>query len=257
MMQASAELLGVRISCLSLGELTEQALRAVERTGPSVVFACANPHSLVMAYHDLLFYGALQDATQVVADGIGVTLLAKVVGVPIGPRITGTDYFRGVMHRLVERGGGRVYFCGSTPHVLDRIAQRFARDYPTLTLCGTYAPPFGEWSEAENERILDAINVAEPDVLWIGMTAPKQEKWVYRARRRLRAPVIGSIGAVFDFYAETHPRAPQWMCRAGIEWVYRLLREPARMWRRNFVSTPVFVAQVFWEHGLKQRFNMK
>lgn len=94
------------------------------------------------------------------------------------------------------------------------------------------------------------IQEARPDVLWVGMTAPKQEKWVEENRRQLDVAVIGSIGAVFDFYAGTHPRAPQWICKMGIEWMYRVIREPRRMWRRNFISSPKFVALVIWRHLL-------
>ena len=96
-----------------------------------------------------------------------------------------------------------------------------------------------------------SINDADPDVLWVGMTAPKQEKWVEANRHQLHAPVIASIGAVFDFYAGINPRAPQWMCTLGIEWLYRLLREPRRMWRRTFISAPKFVALVIWRHVLR------
>ena len=95
-----------------------------------------------------------------------------------------------------------------------------------------------------------SINGADPDVLWVGMTAPKQEKWVEANRHHLSAPVIGSIGAVFDFYAGVNPRAPQWMCKLGIEWLYRLLSNPRRMWRRTFISAPKFVALVIWRHVL-------
>jgi N-acetylglucosaminyldiphosphoundecaprenol N-acetyl-beta-D-mannosaminyltransferase len=95
-----------------------------------------------------------------------------------------------------------------------------------------------------------SINDADPDLLWVGMTAPKQEKWVEENRHRLHAAVIASIGAVFDFYAGVNPRAPQWMCKLGIEWLHRLVREPRRMWRRTFISAPKFVALVIWRHLL-------
>jgi N-acetylglucosaminyldiphosphoundecaprenol N-acetyl-beta-D-mannosaminyltransferase len=88
-------------------------------------------------------------------------------------------------------------------------------------------------------------------VLWVGMTAPKQEKWVHANARALSVPVIGSVGAVFEFFAGTNPRAPQWMCTLGIEWLYRLMREPRRMWRRNFVSTPRFLRMVMMHHVLR------
>lgn len=241
-------LLGIPIDRKSIREGTEEALQAIDRSRPQVVFACANPHSLVVAQQDAHFHASLTHADFVVADGVGASLMARFVGIQIGPRITGTDYFQKVLGALQQRGSGRVFFFGSSQRVLDLITKRFAKDFPSLTLCGVLSPPFGTWSEVENHRMVKAINDAEPDVLWVGMTAPKQEKWVETNRRRLAVPVIGSIGAVFDFYAGTYSRAPKWVRNIGLEWAYRFIREPRRMWRRNFVSAPKFVWLVIRRH---------
>ena len=243
-------LLGVPVDRKSLEAATAEAVAAVQRRGPPVAFACANPHSLVAAQRDTAFRSALNNANLVVADGVGVTLMAKIVGVKIGPRITGTDYFFSVMHALEEHGAAKVFFFGSSPKVLARIKARMQSEFPNVKLCGILSPPFDRWSAEANSAMLETIKRADPDVLWVGMTAPKQEKWVEQNRHRLRAAVIASIGAVFDFYAGTNPRAPQWMCKLGIEWLYRLAREPRRMWRRTFVSAPKFVALVVWRHVL-------
>jgi N-acetylglucosaminyldiphosphoundecaprenol N-acetyl-beta-D-mannosaminyltransferase len=234
-------LLGIPIDRKSLQEVTEEAMKAIDRTISQRVLACANPHSLVVAQHDDRFHSALTHANQVVADGVGAVGMARIVGVEIGSRITGTDYFEAVLKALQARGGGRVFFFGSSVRVLDLIAQRFAGEFPTLTLCGIYSPPFGMWSVEENGRMVQVINDAKPDVLWVGMTAPKQEMWVEENRHNLNAPVIASIGAVFDFYAGTYARAPQWICRIGLEWAYRFMLEPRRMWKRNCVSAPKFL----------------
>lgn len=234
-------LLGIPVDRKSLAAVTEESLQAIGRKIPQRVFACANPHSLVIAQSDLSFRSALMQANLVVADGVGVTFIARLVGLHIGPRITGTDYFQAVLNSLQQRGRGRVFFFGSSPQVLDLIVKRFAADFPSLTLCGVLSPPFGSWSDEENRRMVQVINDARPDVLWVGMTAPKQEKWVEANRRQLNSPVIGSIGAVFDFYAGTFTRAPQWICRIGLEWAYRFMLEPRRMWKRNCVSAPKFL----------------
>lgn len=244
-------LLGIPIDRKSLAEVTEEALQAIDRRMSQRVFVCANPHSLVVAQHDGSFQTALTQANLVVTDGVGVSLMARLVGVQIGSRITGTDYFQAVLNALQQRGRGRVFFFGSSQRVLDLIAKRFAADFPALTLCGMYSPPFGLWNEEENRRMVQVINDAKPDVLWVGMTAPKQEKWVEANRRQLNTPVIGSIGAVFDFYAGTYARAPQWICRIGLEWAYRFILEPRRMWQRNCVSAPKFVWLVLRGHGLR------
>lgn len=244
----TAVLLGVRIDRKSLADATADALAAVEQGTPPIVFACANPHALVTAQTDGVFRSALNNASIIVADGVGVTLMARVARVKIGPRITGSDYFLSVMRSLSAQPGRRVFFFGSSSEVIERIAGRIEREFPSLTLCGTLCPPYRPWSADENRTMIASINSATPDVLWVGMTAPKQEKWVEENRHQLRVPVIGSVGAVFDYYAGMHPRAPRWVCSAGFEWAYRLAREPRRMWRRTFVSAPKFVALVLWLH---------
>jgi N-acetylglucosaminyldiphosphoundecaprenol N-acetyl-beta-D-mannosaminyltransferase len=243
-------LLGVPIDRKSLEAATAETLAAIEQRSPQVIFACANPHSLVTAERDPAFKLALNNASLVVADGVGVTMMARLAGVKVGPRITGSDYFRSIMEALAKRGTGRVFFFGSSPTALSRIADRMQRELPGVQLCGTLSPPFRWWSAEEDTAMVATINEADPDVLWVGMTAPKQEKWVEQNRHRIRAPVIASIGAVFDFYAGLNLRAPRWMCGLGIEWLYRLAREPRRMWRRSFVSAPKFVALVTWRHVL-------
>lgn len=241
-------LLGVRLGEQHLTALTREVLAAVNGAKTQIVFACVNPHSLVVAQSDAQFMDALNRAEHVVADGVGITSMSQLAGVRCGPRITGHDYFHSVSNALQNRGLGRVFFFGSSQQVLDRMAERFRIDFPALTVCGVHSPPFGAWSTVENTRILRTINEADPDVLWVGMTAPKQEKWVEENRKQLHVPVVGSIGAVFDFYAGTHPRSPEWVCRLGLEWAYRFIREPRRMWRRNFISAPKFVGMVLWRH---------
>jgi N-acetylglucosaminyldiphosphoundecaprenol N-acetyl-beta-D-mannosaminyltransferase len=241
-------LLDIPIDCKPLPVAVEDSFAAIEGQRPQVVFACANPHSLIVAQHDLGFQSALTQADLVVADGIGVLLMARLVGLQIGPRITGTDYFQAVLMALQKRGGGRVFFFGSSQRVLDFISKRFVIEFPSLTLCGTLSPPFGSWSDEENRQMVQVINAAKPDVLWVGMTAPKQEKWVEENRHGMTVPVIGSIGAVFDFYAGTYARAPQWICRIGFEWAYRFILEPRRMWQRTCVSAPKFLWLVLRRH---------
>ena len=221
-------LLDIPIDKKALSTVVNDSLTAIDER-KQITFVCANPHSMVVAQKDPFFKTAIRNASLVVADGIGVTLMAKLVNVDLGPRITGTDYFLSLMEALDVRGNGRVFFLGSSQEVLNKISERLKRDYPGLTLTGMISPPFRPCSSEENKRIIEAINSSSPDVLWVGMTAPKQEKWVEENKAKLNVPIIGSIGAVFDFYAGTYPRAPEWMCKIGIEWVYRLFKEPRRM----------------------------
>ena len=135
-----------------------------------------------------------------------------------------------------------VMFMGSSQKVLDLIVKRAAEVYPHLKVV-TYSPPYKpEFSDEDNKAIIDAINAADPDLLWIGMTAPKQEKWTYSHWDELNIHChVGTIGAVFDFFAGTVERAPMWWQRHGLEWLYRLLKEPKRMWRRYIIGNALFL----------------
>jgi N-acetylglucosaminyldiphosphoundecaprenol N-acetyl-beta-D-mannosaminyltransferase len=232
-------LLGVRIGTRSLGELVTAAQAAIASRRGWFVFACANPHSLVVARKDPKFREALEMADAVVADGVGCQWGAALSGVPIGPRITGSDFFASIMEAL-NRSHGRAYFFGSSDAVLGKLGTRVKRDFPRVNIA-MYSPPFRPWSDEENRKMIDDIHDFKPDVLWVGMTAPKQEKWVASNATALAVPVIGSIGAVFDYYAGVTHRAPQWLCKLGLEWLYRLPREPKRLWRRTIVSAPAFL----------------
>ncbi|MGB8337959.1 MAG: WecB/TagA/CpsF family glycosyltransferase [Burkholderiales bacterium] len=251
-MRDAGELLGIFIDRKKLQQAVTDAKNSIESREGKIVFACANPHSIVVAQHDSAFKDALNQASLTVADGVGVTIMAKFAGIDIGPRITGSDYFFAIMNMLAKQSNGRVFFFGSSRKVLDMVSARLAREYPSITLCGVISPPFGAWSELKNNKYIQQVNLAKPDVLWVGMTAPKQEKWARDYAAQLQVPVIGSIGAVFDFFAGTYPRAPRWMIACGIEWLYRFLKEPRRMWRRAFVSNPQFVWLVLWRHVLQR-----
>ena len=236
---SAPRLLGVPIDGRALAELVARAREAIQKREAPFVLACANPHSLVVARRDREFRRALETASAVIADGVGCQLGAVLSGVNIGPRITGSDFFRETM-RTVDAGAGRVFFLGSREPTLSKIVERVRRDFPHVE-AATLSPPFHAWSAQENEAIVAAVTAFAPDVLWVGMTAPKQEKWVAANVQRLDVPVIGSIGAVFDYYAGVTRRAPDWVCRIGLEWLYRLPREPRRLWRRTLVSAPLFL----------------
>jgi N-acetylglucosaminyldiphosphoundecaprenol N-acetyl-beta-D-mannosaminyltransferase len=232
-------MLGVRIGTRSLPELVSASEAAIRNRRAPFIFTCANPHSLVVARSDAEFRGALEGASAVVADGVGCTWTAALFGIAVGPRITGSHFFVSVM-TAVNRTGGKAFFFGSRDEVLSKLTERVKQNFPRIAVA-SLSPPFRQWSEQENAEMVEAIRQFAPDVLWVGMTAPKQEKWVAANATRLQVPVIGSIGAVFDYYAGVTTRAPQWICDLGLEWLYRLPREPKRLWRRTLVSAPLFL----------------
>ena len=144
--------------------------------------------------------------------------------------------------------GGKCFFMGSSEAVLQKIRENAAVKYPSV-IVETYSPPYKPvFSEEDNSLIIKAINSFNPDLLWIGMTAPKQEKWLHDNWPRLEIQChAGAIGAVFDFFAGTLQRAPENWQKAGLEWLYRFIKEPRRMWRRNLISNPIFVWLVLLE----------
>lgn len=208
--------------------------------------ACLNPHSYVSAQDDKKFAESLHDADWLVPDGAGIVLASRILRGRIRQRITGSDIFWGVQGLLNRGGGCSVFFLGSTEETLSIIQEKMALDYPGITVAGVYSPPYkSEFDKEDNVLMVEAVNRADADVLWVGMTAPKQEKWIYQNRALLNVKFIGAIGAVFDFYTGRIKRSHPLFQRLGLEWLPRLLQEPRRLWRRNFVSTPRFLMSLF------------
>jgi len=206
---------------------------------------CANPHSLEIARSDPLFRRSILEADIVTPDGAGIVLASKILKGSIKGRVTGSDIFRELSRQLNWEGGCRYFFLGSTDDNLSRIRGKMKKDFPKIDIAGTHSPSFQPvFSEEENKNILETINAAEPDVLWVGMTAPKQEKWIYMHREKLNVRFIGAVGAVFDFYIGTVKRSHPWFLEHGLEWLPRLLKEPQRLWYRNFISNPKFLLRV-------------
>lgn len=223
-----------------------------------VLINTVNAHSFNVAQKDKLFAKALKNGDYLIPDGASIIKACKWLKAKSQPkeRIAGWDLFVFEMQRLKERSkkeDGRclkVMFMGSSEKVLAKIRENAAVEYPTLDVV-TYSPPYKpEFSDEDNNAIIKAINDANPDLLWIGMTAPKQEKWTFQHWNELKIHChVGTIGAVFDFYAGTAKRAPQWWQDHSLEWLYRLLKEPKRMWRRYVLGNPLFVWNI-----VKERF---
>lgn len=217
-----------------------------------------NAHSFNRAQKDELFAEALANGDYLIPDGASIIKACKWLKAKSQPkeRIAGWDLFSFEMQKLNERSGQidgeklKVMFMGSSEKVLGLIRERAAKDYPNLEVI-TFSPPYKpEFSDEDNAAIIKAINEAKPDLLWIGMTAPKQEKWTYQHWNELNIHChVGTIGAVFDFYAGTAQRAPMWWQEHSLEWLYRLIKEPKRMWRRYVLGNPLFLWNVSKEKG--------
>jgi N-acetylglucosaminyldiphosphoundecaprenol N-acetyl-beta-D-mannosaminyltransferase len=201
-----------------------------------------NAHSYNVAKRDSQFLDALINSDVILPDGIGVVLGYRLINKKI-KKIAGADLFYYEMKRL-QKSKGSCFFMGSSEATLLKIRDRISKEFPAVQF-QTYSPPYKAiFSKTENEAMIQAVNNFQPDVLFIGMTAPKQEKWAYEHFNALEAKHVCCIGAVFDFYAGTVNRPPQWMINIGLEWFGRFINEPKRMWHRYLVSSPVIIKDV-------------
>lgn len=242
---------------LKLKDLSIIEFRDILRIIPDgkVLINTVNAHSFNIAQKDELFAKALKNGDYLIPDGASILMACKWLKTKSQPkdRIAGWDLFSFEMEKLEgrckrENVRGKVMFMGSSEKVLAKIRENAADNFPNLDVL-TYSPPYKpEFSEEENAAIVKAINDANPDLLWIGMTAPKQEKWTYQHWKELNIHChVGTIGAVFDFYAGTAKRAPKWWQDHSLEWLYRLCIEPKRMWRRYLLGNPLFLYNVLKE----------
>jgi N-acetylglucosaminyldiphosphoundecaprenol N-acetyl-beta-D-mannosaminyltransferase len=182
-----------------------------------------------------------------------VVYASRLLGGSIRSRTTGTDVFLDVSRALNDVGGS-CFFLGSTEETLAKIRAQMAARFPNVRIAGTYSPPFRpEFTSEDNRQMIEAINEAAPDVLWVGLTAPKQEKWIFEHRDELAVNFAGPIGAAFDFFVGNIKRAGPTMQNMGLEWLPRLLQEPKRLWRRTFVSGPKFLLRTLRYRAARTR----
>ena len=204
-------------------------------------YAClVNVHLVEAARRAPSVRTALQGAALNLPDGAPVAWLAGRLGRSRVARVTGSDLFAA----LCEAGRHRHFVLGTTPETLGRLVEAVQRDFPDTEICGVHSPPFRQLSELESIELAARVNAACPDIVWVGLGAPRQELWMRANRDRLRAPALIGVGAVFDYASGTKPRAPQWLQGAGLEWAHRLVTEPRRLWRRYLVTNTRFLAHV-------------
>ncbi|MCF6272421.1 MAG: WecB/TagA/CpsF family glycosyltransferase [Rhodobacteraceae bacterium] len=232
---APEPILGYAVEPRTIEGCAADIINHIKSDAPPAYLACLNTYSYVEAQKDKYFSAALHGAKWLVPDGAGILLASHG---KLKKRLTGDDIFSA----LSAAAPMRVFFMGASEQTLSKIAARFGDDYPQHTLAGMLSPPFKPaFSASDSAAMIKKINTARPDILWVGLTAPKQEKWLHAHIDRLDIRFAAGIGAVFDFYAGNTPRAPKWMQERGMEWLYRLLQNPRKLARRYLVSNPVFL----------------
>lgn len=230
------ELLGAPVDALTMNGVLDLADAAIERREPLLV-GVVNAAKLVQMRHNAELRQAVLDADVTLADGMSVVWAARLLGRPLPERVTGID----LMLRLLERAHRhrrRVYFLGATATVLGRVVERVRREYPDLCVAGSR---HGYFTEAEESAAAAEIAGARPDILLVAMSSPRKERFLARWQALRSVPVCHGVGGSFDVYAGLVRRAPAGWQRLGLEWLYRLLQEPRRMWRRYLVTNTLFV----------------
>ena len=222
-------ILGIPIHDVTLDEAVEQAAAWVKE-GRAHQMATVNPEFVMAARRDPAFRAVLEGADLCLPDGVGITLAARYLGRPLRERVAGVDLVEALAARAA-RDGWRVFFLGAAPGVADRAASILAARYPGLTVAGTHA---GSPRREEEDDIVRRVREAGADVLLVAYGAPAQDLWLARNLARTGAKVGVGVGGAFDYIAGVVPRAPRWMRRVGLEWLYRLIHQPWR-WRRQRV----------------------
>jgi N-acetylglucosaminyldiphosphoundecaprenol N-acetyl-beta-D-mannosaminyltransferase len=202
-----------------------------------------NPHSYCVAKTDPEFQQALHASDVLLPDGIGIVYATKLLVEKKISKIAGSDLHIHLIQKANQEGL-KIFYLGASRDTLQKIQNRLVKEQPNCS-AGFYSPPFkAEFSQEENTEMIAVINAFKPDILFVGMTAPKQEKWVYAHKSQINAHVICSIGAVFDFYGGTVKRPSSFWVNLGLEWFIRFLGEPKRLFKRNFISSSIFIRDV-------------
>jgi N-acetylglucosaminyldiphosphoundecaprenol N-acetyl-beta-D-mannosaminyltransferase len=231
------DVLGVEISVVDMAKAVDSIaewLASATRT-----YVCVTPaHSVMDCRDDLALRDIFNASGLTTPDGMSIVWLLKLHGFREATRVYGPDLMLAVAERSVT-AGWRHFFYGGAPGVVDDLVSHLTFRFPGLQLAGTYSPPFRALAPEEDDAVVAMINAAAPDILWVGLGSPKQERWMSEHRARLRAPVLVGVGAAFDYLSGRKRQAPRWLQRAGLEWLFRWASEPRRLSPR-YLRYPYF-----------------
>lgn len=209
-----------------------------------------NQYSFCIAQEDAAFKKALQGSDILLPDGMAIVAAARLLSNTKITKIAGAELHDFLLQKL-NTTGGSCFYLGASQDTLYKINNRVKIEFPNVKVY-SYSPPFkAVFSVSDNDKMVAAVNAVSPDVLFIGMTAPKQEKWAFEHKDLLQANIICSIGAVFDFYAGTVKRPSEFWIQLRLEWFIRLIKEPKRMWKRYLYFGPIFIGYI-----LREKFSL-
>jgi N-acetylglucosaminyldiphosphoundecaprenol N-acetyl-beta-D-mannosaminyltransferase len=234
-----ADILGVGVSSISLDDAVARIEEWIGERSRNYV-CVTGVHGVMESRRDHRLKSIHNDAGMVTPDGMPLVWFSRLTGQSRTQRVYGPDLMRKMTAVSNLRGYRQLYYGGAVG-VTDRLTQVLLNEYPQLKVVGAFCPPFRELTPAEDAVIVATINAARPDIIWVGLSTPKQELWMARHLGRIDAPVMIGVGAAFDFLAGTKRQAPRWMQRNGLEWLFRLCAEPRRLWRRYAYIVPGFL----------------
>jgi N-acetylglucosaminyldiphosphoundecaprenol N-acetyl-beta-D-mannosaminyltransferase len=238
--------LGVRVDAVQIPDVIARMEEWIARREGCRFVAVTGMHGVTEAQHNAEFKTILNSAGFVVPDGMPLVWIGRRHGFKMRRRVYGPELMETFCKETAKKGY-RHFFYGGAPGVAEKLAARFVSRFPSMVVTGTYSPPFRSLTRQEDGEVIQAIELAEADIVWVGLSTPKQERWMYEHRERLNVPVLVGVGAAFDFHTGRIAQAPEWMRERGFEWLFRLTMEPRRLWRRYLVYGAEFVALVLLE----------
>jgi N-acetylglucosaminyldiphosphoundecaprenol N-acetyl-beta-D-mannosaminyltransferase len=246
--------LGVGVSAIDPGMALAAIEGWIQRRDPHYV-TITGVHGVMESQSDPEVRAIHNRAGLVTPDGMPLVWASRLAGQRHVRRVYGPDLMLAACRRSLETGW-RHFLYGGAEGVPELLATRLADRFPGLEITGAFAPPFRPLTDAEDEEIVQRINAARPDIVWVGLSTPKQERWMASHLRRLEAPVMVGVGAAFDFHAGLKRQAPRWIQGTGLEWLFRLITEPRRLWRRYLRNNPVFLASVALQATGLRRYSL-
>lgn len=244
-MRSTVDILGVQFGPHGVDEAAEYILKLTEKDGFHYVFT-PNSEIVMAATGDKQFETILNSADLLTADGIGVIYASKILGNPISERASGYDISLVLLEKMAS-SGKTLYLFGAAPGVALTAKKNIEEKYPGIKIAGTHD---GYFDEAEEKKIVEDINLKKPDLLFVCLGSPKQEKWIFENKDRLDAKVAMGLGGCLDVYAGNVKRAPDIYIKLGLEWLYRLMKEPKRFFR--MLALPKFMIKVIWHKIMKK-----
>jgi N-acetylglucosaminyldiphosphoundecaprenol N-acetyl-beta-D-mannosaminyltransferase len=237
------EILGLPIAMTDYAEAMDVMDGMIARRERGYVCATA-VHAVMVGQDDPEMRSALQGSTLTVPDGMPLVWAANLLGEDLRDRVYGPELMLRYCERSAEKGHRVFLYGGRDQGSLAQLTLNLRLRFPGIKIVGGYSPPFRALTEDEDNAIAEQINAAQPDIVWVGIGVPKQEKWMARMRDRIEAPVLAAVGAAFDFHAGRVSMAPEWMQNRGLEWTYRIAQEPRRLLPRYLIHNPRFVAKI-------------